>query len=59
MKGENKRRINICYVQYVSKLYNHLDGRYTLQQKPNLSIAVTAGMLEALLEWSSHWAQKG
>ena len=42
MKGENKRRVNIRYVQCVSKLYNthHLDGRYTLQQKPNLSIAV-------------------
>ena len=43
MKGENKRRVNICYVQYVSKLYNTLSCGWKVY---------TAAETE--LEYSSH-----
>ena len=48
MKGENKRRVNICYVQCVSKLYNTLSFGW--------KVYIAA---ETELEYSSHWAQKG
>ena len=43
MKGENKRRVNICYVQYVSKLYNTLSFGW--------KVYIAA---ETELEYSSH-----